>query len=146
MTDYLQELVGRTVTRVTRHERDTGFELQLDDGLVVTFRVTAARHKPSIQVDAMVADDAAIAESREHDIPVTDHVWTRNEAAPNKLLGVEYTMYPLGDPESARARTRTLWVGLDPMSGGPNVDAGRARLEREGWEVTEWAAVHPPRK
>jgi hypothetical protein len=35
MTDSLQELVGRTVTRVTRYERDRGFELQLDDGLIV---------------------------------------------------------------------------------------------------------------
>jgi hypothetical protein len=76
-------------------------------------------------------------------VPVTDKAYARGEDAPEDLLCVEYVVYPADSEEGdgERARKRCLWVGLDPDVGAPNVDAGRERLEAEGWQVTDWAAA-----
>jgi hypothetical protein len=91
------------------------------------------------------ASEEAIAFSLESGVPIATRAWKKGESAPypDKLLGVEYTVYTAGGKEDdgQRPRKRFLWVGLDPEVGAPNVDAGRERLESEGWEVTDWGAA-----
>jgi hypothetical protein len=73
-------------------------------------------------------------------IPTTDRAYKRGEDAPDGLECVEYTVYPKGSEEGdgTPARKRLLWVGLHPDVGCVNIDA---RLESEGWEVTDWGAA-----
>jgi hypothetical protein len=56
---------------------------------------------------------------------------------------VEYVVYQPdgGEGDGQKPRKTTLWVGLHPENGSVNVDAGRERLESEGWEVTDWGAA-----
>jgi hypothetical protein len=85
----------------------------------------------------------AIESWRESQVPILTTAYTRNEPAPENLLCVEYTFYSADSEEGdgERPKKRKLWVGLDPDHGAPNIDAGRERLEEEGWEVTEWGAT-----
>jgi hypothetical protein len=97
------------------------------------------------------ATSEAEAASLENGTPVTTYAWKKGEDAPypDKLECVEYTVYPTDldefgakiDIPGAVPSKRKLWVGLDPDVGAVNVDAGRERLESEGWEVTDWGAA-----
>lgn len=73
----------------------------------------------------------------------TDRAYARGEEAPDGLEAVEYVVYPASSEEGDGARPRkiTLWVGAHPDQGHVNVDAGRERLESEGWQVTDWGAA-----
>jgi hypothetical protein len=74
--------------------------------------------------------------------PITNDAYRRGEPAPEGLLAVEYTVYPdwSEEDDGVQPRTITLWVGLCE-EGAPNVDAGRERLEEEGWQVSDWGAA-----
>lgn len=94
--------------------------------------------------DAKDATEQARASSAESGVPVSTQAWKRGEeGAPEKLLAVEYTVYTGGSQEGDGERPRkiTLWVGLDPDQGAPNVDAGSERLQAEGLQVSDWAAA-----
>jgi hypothetical protein len=89
-----------------------------------------------------------IAFSLESGTPVATHAWKKGEDAPypDKLECVEYTVYTDRGRQGGHSRRSAeqafkLWVGLDPEVGAVNVDAGRERLESEGWEVTDWGAA-----
>jgi hypothetical protein len=91
------------------------------------------------------ATPEAEAASLETGTPVATHAWRKGEDAPypDKLECVEYVCYA-GDSEEGDGQRPTkvsLWVGLNPDNGSVNVDAGRERLESEGWEVTDWGAA-----
>lgn len=90
------------------------------------------------------ATSEAEAASLESDTPVAMYAWKKGDDAPypDKLLCVEYyaTASEQTD-EDAIPRAIRLWVGLNPENGSVNVDAGRERLEAEGWEVTDWGAA-----
>jgi hypothetical protein len=89
------------------------------------------------------ASPEAERESLNSGIPVATRAWAEGEDAPypDKLKAVKYVCYRTDEDESDKPWTFTLLVGLDPEYGAPNVDAGRERLEAEGWEVTDWAAA-----
>jgi hypothetical protein len=91
------------------------------------------------------ASAEAEAASLESGTPVATHAWRKGEDAPypDKLEAVEYVVYQPdgGEGDGQKPRKTTLWVGLHPENGSVNVDAGRERLESEGWEVTDWGAA-----
>jgi hypothetical protein len=100
-------------------------------------------HADALKLIAAECEASAEAEvaSLESGVPVTTHAWKRGEDAPypEKLETVEYTVYPTGGGDGPHKIV--LWVGLNPDNGSVNVDAGRERLESEGWEVTDWGAA-----
>jgi hypothetical protein len=89
------------------------------------------------------ASTEAEAASLESGTPVSNYAWKKGESAPypEKLEAVEYTVYQRIHAADAEARKVVLWVGLNPDNGAVNVDAGRERLESEGWEVTDWGSA-----
>jgi hypothetical protein len=77
-------------------------------------------------------------------VPVTDKAYARGEEAPEDLLCVEYVVYPADSEEGDRRAgflAHACGSGWISDVGAPNVDAGRERLEAEGWQVTDWAAA-----
>lgn len=125
------------------------FEATVNDGEDVncwyTEQVVCGRFD-ALKLIASECEASAEAEaaSLESGVPVAAHAWRKGEDAPypDKLEAVEYTAYPTveGDENLIPGKI-VLWVGLHPEMGCVNVDAGRERLEAEGWEVTDWAAA-----
>jgi hypothetical protein len=99
-------------------------------------------HADALKLIAAEYEASAEAEaaSLESGTPVTTHAWRKGEDAPypNKLEAVQYICHAVG---GHLQRKIVLWVGLHPDNGSVNIDAGRERLEAEGWEVTDWAAA-----
>jgi hypothetical protein len=77
------------------------------------------------------------------DCPVTEQAYRAGEPAPDGLEAVEYTVVRAESEEADgwMRRKIVLWVGLHPDMGCVNIDAGRERLEEEGFEVLDWGAA-----
>jgi hypothetical protein len=97
------------------------------------------------ELETPVSDDALRAALEiESDVLISDRAFKRGEKTPGgELFAVDYTVYSNESEEGDGERPRiiTLWVGLDPDIGAVNVDAGRALLESDGWQVTDWGAA-----
>jgi hypothetical protein len=108
---------------------------------------TVCDHADALKLIAAECEASAEAEaaSMESGTPVATHAWRQGEDAPypDKLEAVDYVVYRPdgGEGDGQKPRKTTLWVGLHPEMGCVNIDAGRERLESEGWEVTDWGAA-----
>jgi hypothetical protein len=146
------------------HDRDDGTYVFADRGDAKAFEATVdsqpfGSEASCFRREEVVCDHAdalkliaaeceagpeAEAASLESGTPVATHAWKKGEDAPypDKLEAVEYTIYPTAEgDENLIPGKVVLWVGLHPEMGCVNVDAGKDRLEAEGWEVTDWGAA-----
>jgi hypothetical protein len=137
------------------------FEATVNAGDLPTFVVPSCSRSEQVVCDHTLALKLIAAEceatpeaeaaSLESGVPVATHAWKKGEDAPypDKLEAVRYVVYPTDLDKFGQRILRTagprreivLWVGLDTEMGCVNADAGRERLESEGWEVTDWGAA-----
>jgi hypothetical protein len=132
------------------------FEVTVDPigaGLCLRREEVVCDHADTLKLIAAECEATPEAEaaSLESGVPVATHAWKKGENAPypDKLEAVRYVVYPTDLDKFGQRILRTagprreivLWVGLDTEMGCVNVDAGRERLESEGWEVTDSGAA-----